>query len=641
MPGTCIPSRKLAYILLVIFLSAGLLELIPAFPAQAQETPPVQEAPAVQEIRGKINPGELDLFVLSGLKQGQTLFVTLENTSGNLDPALSLVPASVNVPEVIATYRADVQNLVQTSAQPLVDLPALNDQTFLAWDDDSGPGYNAALELAIPQDGDYILGVSGALSSAGRLTTGEYRLLIGLDAPVVLSGKAVPSGAIIAVQDETLLGSSGRVQEYSGSLDASKPLISLALYDFDPGETLSVFVEAVSGDLKPILVLRDYGGKPVRLGNLQGTDSQTSLEYALPEGGQAYSLDISGVPQGGAATSGEFRLLAGVDAPEVMSGTAEPNSQQVLRLPTEVQTGLKLQQIVMIDQSNEIMTAVGTIKLAWKDPKLAFSPDECNCQVKEYTENNFNQFLTETGGDWPDFTFFNQQGNRWALNRVVDVLPDGSVTYLERFSTNFQLNFDFSQYPFDVEDFYIHADMLYPEDRYVMVPMEGFSEIDPQHGEDEFILTDFDTSVTSDISSHDYPTSRFTFHFRAPRYQMYYIFRIFIPVLLIIMISYITFFLKDFSRRIEVATGNVLLFIAFSWSLAEDYPRMGYLTFVDVIMAITFIVNTLVVIYNVYLKWLETKEKREQAERIDRVADWIYPLVYIVLFGATIAYFFL
>jgi hypothetical protein len=67
---------------------------------------------------------------------------------------------------------------------------------------------------------------------------------------------------------------------------------------------------------------------------------------------------------------------------------------------------------------------------------------------------------------------------------------------------------------------------------------------------------------------------------------------------------------------------------------------MGYLTFLDVIMAITFIVNTLVVIYNVYLKFLETKGKGEKAERIDRVADWIYPLGYVVLIGATIVYFF-
>ena len=108
---------------------------------------------------------------------------------------------------------------------------------------------------------------------------------------------------------------------------------------------------------------------------------------------------------------------------------------------------------------------------------------------------------------------------------------------------------------------------------------------------------------------------------------------------MIISVSYVTFFLKDYTKRIEVATGNLLLFIAFSWSLAEEYPRMGYLTFMDVIMAITFMINTLVVIYNVYLRWLETHEQREKADRIDQVADWIYPLSYLILFGATILYF--
>jgi hypothetical protein len=618
----------------MFFLCAGLLEVIPASPARAQG------APAVQEILGVISSGEIDIFVLSGLKQGQILYASLENTSGNLDPALALVPASVDLPALIADYRAEVQLLAQTAEHPLAELPALNDRTFLAWDDDSGEGYNAALQFAIPQDGDYILSVAGALTAAGRLTSGHYRLLVGLDAPQVLSGAAASTGAVIAVPNDQLIGAAGRVQEYTASLDANRPSITLPLNDFDPGDTLSVFVEATSGDLTPIMVLRDYGGKPVRLANLTGKDRQGSLEYDLPEGGHAYSLEVNSTPRGGVPTSGEFRLLAGVNAPEVISGAAEPNSADVLHLPTVVEVGLKLQQIVSIDQSNEIMTAVGTLKMTWKDPKLAFSPDDCSCQVKEYTESNFSQFLNETGGDWPDFTFFNQQGNRWTLSRIVEVQPDGSVTYLERFSTNFQLNFDFAPYPFDVENFYLHVDMLYPEDRYVMTPMEGFSAIDPENGEDEFILTDFDTSVKSVISSRVFPTSRFTFHFSAPRYQVYYIFRIFIPVLLIILISYVTFFLKDFTRRIEVATGNVLLFIAFSWSLAEDYPRMGYLTFLDVIMAITFVINTLVVIYNVYLKWLETKDQRAKAERIDRAADWLYPIVYVAAFGLTVIYFF-
>ncbi len=132
--------------------------------------------------------------------------------------------------------------------------------------------------------------------------------------------------------------------------------------------------------------------------------------------------------------------------------------------------------------------------------------------MKEYTETSFNEFLKETGGDWPDFTFFNQQGNRWPLSRVFRSSRTAASPTWSAFPPTSSSTSTSDLYPFDTEDFYIHADMLYPEDRFVMVPMEGFSEIDPENGEDEFILTDFDTSVSSVISSLDYPTSRFTFH---------------------------------------------------------------------------------------------------------------------------------
>lgn len=177
--------------------------------------------------------------------------------------------------------------------------------------------------------------------------------------------------------------------------------------------------------------------------------------------------------------------------------------------------------------------------------------------------------------------------------------------------------------------------MLFPESQYVFAPLDNYSEIDPLNGEDEFILSTFDTLVTTETSSRLVPTSRFTFHFAAPRHLSYYIFRVFVPILLIISVSYITFFLKDYSRRIEIATGNLLLFIAFSFSLGENYPRMGYLTFLDAIMAITFAINTIVVVMNVYYKWLEQKGEREKADRLEAPMNYIYPLAYLISFGIT------
>jgi hypothetical protein len=288
---------------------------------------------------------------------------------------------------------------------------------------------------------------------------------------------------------------------------------------------------------------------------------------------------------------------------------------------------------VNIDQPNEIMNDVGTLKLEWTDPALAFNPDDCNCTSREYTDNDFNKFLTDVQGKWPVFTFFNQQGNRWTISRLVKVESTGHVVYLERFSTNFQIDFDWTAFPFDRQDFYIKVDMFYPEDSYVFAPMEGFSEIDPMHGEDEFILTDFDTQIGTETSSTQMPISRFIFHFSAPRHLDYYIFRFFVPIFLIIAVSYITFFLKDYTRRIEIATGNLLLFIAFSFSLGDNYPRMGYLTFMDAIMAITFLINTLVVVLNVYFKWLEQKDQREKADRLEAPFTFFYPLAYLISFG--------
>jgi len=141
-------------------------------------------------------------------------------------------------------------------------------------------------------------------------------------------------------------------------------------------------------------------------------------------------------------------------------------------------------------------------------------------------------------------------------------------------------------------------------------------------------------------SAADDPVSRMTFSFSAPRHMNYYVLQVFLPILLIIMISWFTFFLRDYTRRIEASAANVLLFIAFSWSLADNYPRLGYVTFLDAVMAVTFAVNALVLLYNVIMKRLETKGMSKRVLRIDDILDWAYPLMYFALIGLVALMFF-
>ena len=79
---------------------------------------------------------------------------------------------------------------------------------------------------------------------------------------------------------------------------------------------------------------------------------------------------------------------------------------------------------------------------------------------------------------------------------------------------------------------------------------------------------------------------------------------------------------------------------AFSFSLTDNYPRLGYVPFLDAVMAVTFIFNTLVLLYNVYMKRLENQGQLERVAHIDRFLDWAYPFLYLGLIGIVALWFY-
>jgi hypothetical protein len=619
---------------LILALIVLLIPLATWAPAAAQD------GGQVQELTGKIEQGKLRFYLLPDLKKGQTLYVHVSGSSGNLDPLVGLIDASHEAATLRQEYDSELERIVSEGLDPILAAEAIRDRLLLVWDDDSGDGLAAAFEFPVPHDGDYRLLVGGSLSFQGDQTFGGYRVLLGLDAPEVTTGEAEPTEDTIGVVDIASTHPTVGVEQLTGTLGEAKTSTIVNLHDFDQADTFYAYVEATSGDLKPVLVLRNFARKPIRTANLDGAGTSASLEYIFPEVGENYQLEILSSFGDEPATSGDYRLLVGRNAHEVLTGEETPKGDPVVEKPVEVKIGVKLQQIIEVNQAQENFDVVASMQMEWFDPRLAFNPDDCDCWMKLYTEKDFDRFLADVQGRWPDFTIANQQGNRWTQNRVAVLRPDGSGLYFERFTTNMQLDFDFRRYPFDTQEFIIRVDLLLPEDHYVFSELEGFSEISGEHGEDEFIITDFDTSVTSVLGSTQAITSRYTFNFEAPRHLEYYVLQVFLPIGLIIAVSWVTFFLKDYTRRIEVATGNLLLFIAFSFSIADNYPRLGYLTLLDVIMAITFLVNAMVVIYNVWLKRMEMNGEAERADRIDSYLDWIYPFAYIIPLGIAAWIFF-
>jgi hypothetical protein len=164
------------------------------------------------------------------------------------------------------------------------------------------------------------------------------------------------------------------------------------------------------------------------------------------------------------------------------------------------------------------------------------------------------------------------------------------------------------------------------------VPLKDFSALGIELGEEEWLLTDSWTEVTTQEGLTGLPSSRFSFGFKGHRHLDYYILRIFTPLIILVVVAWAIFFLEEYRRRIDIAGANLLIFVAFNFAISGSLPRLGYVTFLDFILAAMFVITGLIIVFNVGLRKLKITGREELARKIDFYAiKWIYPIVYVMV----------
>ncbi len=592
---------------------------------------------AVQVISGRMETDLGHLFTLAGLKRGDALYVQVQGTSGNFDPMLALIRPGVDFDELRQAFRTEMEQAVASGRDLLPIIPELLDKFSLAWNDDYSSGYASALKFNVPADGDYRLLLRSTLANQ---TYGSYRLVIGLNVPETLTGQAKNVGRRVAVLDRKASRLDTSVQEIKGSLSTEKTTTFYLLNSVSANDILYVLVEVTSGDLKPALFLDDYGDKPLLSDNSSGRQSKAALKYTFGADAANFRLRISGRAGDGKITSGDYRLLVGLNSPEVLTGTAVPGGMPFVRQPTVVKIGIKLDQIMSVNQKEKNISVAGSLQLRWQDRALAFSPETCQCRFKLFDEGGFAKHVAQSGTVWPTYSLYNQQGRRSTQNFVIVVWPSGDVIYAERFTVTLQApDLDFRRFPFDRQAFAFQVDSILPREYFVFEDLSGYSQVGPKLGAEEFAVAESGTQISTQTSALGEAFSRFSFRFITVRHLNYYFFRIFLPILLILTVSWVTFFLRDYRKRIDVSSGLLFVLVAFNFTISGDLPRLGYMTLMDGVLISAFVVTIMVVVVNVYLRRLEAANKEERARRIDKYIIWLFPLGYILAVGLAVLLF--
>ncbi|MCG7521112.1 hypothetical protein [Ruegeria sp. Ofav3-42] len=309
--------------------------------------------------------------------------------------------------------------------------------------------------------------------------------------------------------------------------------------------------------------------------------------------------------------------------------------------PLDVGIGIKIDQITSVDQKAENYGAVVVLRVEWTDPALAFDPQEVGRDIRVFNPPALADHAAEIGTVVPAFVIHNQQSNRWIHESAASLRYDGRVLYVEKSSLTLQApHFDFRKYPFDTQEFYFEVVSIFPSQYVSYYPLEEFSGLGDLLGEEEWILENarIETSQVTGLSGQN--SDQVALVFEGHRHLTYYVIRVFLPMLVLITVGWALFFLDEYRRRIEIAGGNLLVFVAFNWAISADLPKLGYLTFLDFVLQCMFLMTGALIVFNVALRRLKISGRETGARKLDNYAiKWIYPLGYAAIVGyAVFAY---
>jgi len=291
--------------------------------------------------------------------------------------------------------------------------------------------------------------------------------------------------------------------------------------------------------------------------------------------------------------------------------------------PTEVDVAMFMVDLTKVDDVAQSLTADLMVLASWSDPRLA--------------ELEGCQFLL-TSVWHPQIDFLNSglmQPRRSEDADQVEIGPEGLVQHQQRYFGSLATYQSLKEFPFDRHTFEI-------------------SLISPEYGEDELslVVNERQTGRREPLNISDWTIDsvgategtfvaettgrRFsTFNFRifAQRQAGFYIWKVMVPLTLIVAMSWTVFWVSpaQFGPQIGLSATAMLTLIAFQFALVSVLPKLAYFTVLDEFIVGSTVLVFLALVEAVIASYLVSKERTTLALRIDAISRWLFPAIFALL----------
>ncbi|XP_058128318.1 gamma-aminobutyric acid receptor subunit beta-like [Anopheles ziemanni] len=275
--------------------------------------------------------------------------------------------------------------------------------------------------------------------------------------------------------------------------------------------------------------------------------------------------------------------------------------------PLHVGMDLTIASFDAISEVNMDYTITMYLNQYWKDERLAFNAfalwsDNPNEQTGEIMieDDGANDVITLSGDFaekiWVPDTFFANDKNSFLhdvteRNKLVRLAGDGAVTYGMRFTTTLACMMDLHYYPLDSQNCTVEIESYgYTVSDVVMywksTPIRGVEEAElPQ-----FTIIGYETNDRKEkLATGIY--QRLSLSFKLQRNIGYFVFQTYLPSILIVMLSWVSFWINHEATSARVALGitTVLTMTTISTGVRSSLPRISYVKAIDIYLVMCFV----------------------------------------------------
>ncbi|XP_012265115.2 gamma-aminobutyric acid receptor subunit beta-like isoform X2 [Athalia rosae] len=254
--------------------------------------------------------------------------------------------------------------------------------------------------------------------------------------------------------------------------------------------------------------------------------------------------------------------------------------------PLLVGMDLTIASFDAISEVNMDYTITMYLNQYWKDERLAFSNEE--------------EVLTLSGDFaekiWVPDTFFANDKNSFLhdvteRNKLVRLSGDGSVTYGMRFTTTLACMMDLHYYPLDSQNCTVEIESY----GYTVLDVVMYWKETPVRGVEEaelpqFTIIGYETNDRKErLATGIY--QRLSLSFKLQRNIGYFVFQTYLPSILIVMLSWVSFWINHEATSARVALGitTVLTMTTISTGVRSSLPRISYVKAIDIYLVMCFV----------------------------------------------------